>query len=235
LAAAGIGGFYGGAITGAATGFAANLTTGIWHGDKFGSIITSSFKGALIGAAIGGVIGGIKAKLDGRNFSNGGKTIKIDQNVACATNVPEGLTSIDGKYVGKYNGTNVFETSQLGTGLGSGGVTLPGTGIFVGKGVFSQGLDPDLLMHEFGHILQANDIGKANFYGKVAPSSLWSANKHGQDGWNHMAHWTESWANFKSVNYFGSSFIDINQYIIKDISASRYLWLTFPKFIFPFR
>lgn len=234
LAAAGIGGFYGGAITGGASGFAANLTTGIWHGDKFGSIVTSSFKGALIGAAIGGVISGVQSKLDNRNFLDGGKSINIDNKVACTTNIPDGVTQIDGKYVGKYQGVKVFETYQLGEGLGSGGVTLPGTGIFVGKGVYRQGLDPDLLMHEFGHILQANDIGKLRFFSKVAPSSAWSASKHGENGWNHMAHWTESWANYKSYNFFGRPFIDVNQYIIQNISPQRYTWLMYPKLWLPF-
>ena len=126
--------------------------------------------------------------------------------------------------MGKYEGVSVYESSKLGYGFNSGGVALPGRGIIVGQGAFSKGLDPDLLMHEFGHILQARQIGNFNFYSKLAPSSLRSARMNGINGHNHMNNWTESWANYKAVNYFGRGFNSL-QYISKDISASRLRWL----------
>lgn len=101
-----------------------------------------------------------------------------------------------------------------------------------GKGVYSIGLDPDLLMHEFGHILQANDIGKFNFYTKLGPQSLLSANRDGKNGWHHMSFWSETWANFKSDAYFGG-FFEPEKYPIRDISIGVYRWLTMPIFFTP--
>lgn len=43
--------------------------------------------------------------------------------------------------------------------------------------------------------------------------------------YNHMEYWTESWANYKSIEYFGRGFKNAGQYISKNISISRYLWL----------
>lgn len=63
---------------------------------------------------------------------------------------------------------------------------------------------------------------------------MWSANKHGIDGWTHMDFWTESWANYKSNIYFNKPFSDVGQYIIRNISAQKYIWLTYPR-IFPFK
>lgn len=40
-----------------------------------------------------------------------------------------------------------------------------------------------------------------------------------------MEYWTESWANYKSIEYFGRGFKNAGQYISKNISISRYLWL----------
>ena len=79
---------------------------------------------------------------------------------------------IFGAYVGKIEGVNVFETNLLGSledskRKRSGGVTLPGIGIIVGKGVLSEDYDKDLLKHEFGHILQFRLVGYRKYYGFI--------------------------------------------------------------------
>lgn len=86
-----------------------------------------------------------------------------------------------------------------------GGVTLPGRGIIVYDGAFSRQTDMALVQHEFGHILQANNVGKAGFYEVIAPESLVSAIRHGKFGWDHNTFWTETWANYLSNNYFGTN------------------------------
>ncbi len=232
-------GFWAGAASGAGGGFSGGFLSGFGNtlikggniGNAFNSGINSGSIGALTGGFAGGLSGGIYASKNGLNFFTGKGYFDLSQGFG-AHNVSDGLKNISGRYVGKYEGVNVYETLQLGHGLGSGGITLPGRGIIVGEGTFSQNLDPDLLMHEFGHILQARAIGTFNFYTKVASASVWSASRHGVNGHNHMEYWTESWANYKSIEYFRSGFKDAGQYISKNISATRYLWLTHPK-IYP--
>ncbi|HET8572591.1 MAG TPA: hypothetical protein VFL76_01860 [Edaphocola sp.] len=66
--------------------------------------------------------------------------------------------------------------------IGSGAAfTLPGIGIFVGKDIRRASLNLSaaylnhLIMHEYGHILQAQDKGLFFYYGVIAPISLGSA------------------------------------------------------------
>jgi hypothetical protein len=178
----------------------------------------------LTGGLVGGISGGVHASKNDLNFFSGKGNFDLSKGYG-AHNPFAGMKNITGKYVGKYEGVNVYETSKLGQGLGSGGVTLPGRGIIVGQGTFSQNLDPDLLMHEFGHILQARDIGMFNYYTKLGPASALSASQHGTNGHNHMNFWSESWANYKSINYFGRGFIDSAQYISRNIDPVTYTWL----------
>ncbi len=88
---------------------------------------------------------------------------------------------------------------------GSGGITLPGRGITVGKGVFSRNLDFDLLLYEFGHVLQIKELGAVGFLKDIGLPSINSANKHGVNGWNHNKFWTEVWANNASKSYFDAN------------------------------
>ena len=81
-------------------------------------------------------------------------------------------------------------------------MTLPGRGIYVGQGVYSRNYDSQLLMHEFGHILQAQVMGSAYFYSNIAPSSLMSATKATYGTYSHRHHWTEVWANQLAYDYF---------------------------------
>ena len=47
------------------------------------------------------------------------------------------------------------------------GVTLSPKGIYVGKGVYVN--DVDMMMHEFGHILQYREYGSLAYYDVIAP------------------------------------------------------------------
>ncbi len=93
--------------------------------------------------------------------------------------------TITSKYVGKYEGVNIYESSKLGKGQYSGGITLPGRCIIVGNGVMKRNLYPELLQHPFGHILQANKLGLTAFYMVIGKESLASAAMHGKFVWDN--------------------------------------------------
>lgn len=76
---------------------------------------------------------------------------------------------------------------------------LPGIGIFVGKG---QENNKQLLMHEFGHILQFRKWGFWLFWKHIAPDSLKSARRANKNLGSHMETWTEWSANRLSYDYF---------------------------------
>ena len=153
-----------------------------------------------------------------------------------------------GTYKGKFEDALVFEAKNLGTGKNSGGVTFPGFGkgsgtIVVGDKVYSDHSNflsssvpghsnplkysQDLLRHEYGHILQAKDIGVLQFYHKVGSLSLGSATINAA---GHSNFWTEKWANYLSNNYFkpvttGTAFYNTKRYPIKNISTWLHIWL----------
>ena len=113
-----------------------------------------------------------------------------------------------GTYVGKFEDVNVFETPVLGKWRPEGGysgVTIPEHGIVVGLGVLEN--DNDMMKHEFGHILQYRKHGARAYWEVIGPESLWSANKHGKNGWNHNKFWTETYANYLARNYFGVQYM----------------------------
>ncbi|WOC41304.1 RHS repeat-associated core domain-containing protein [Polaribacter sp. HL-MS24] len=124
-------GFWSGAAVGAASGFAAGFTgaaLNTWTGGgSFMDGITNGFKsgiqGALIGAAIGGITAGIKAnKYDG-DFWLGKTELDLSKGFG-AHGIENTDQKIFGKYAGKFEGVDVFESADLGNGYSSGGITL---------------------------------------------------------------------------------------------------------------
>ena len=128
------------------------------------------------------------------------------------------------KYVGDFEGVNMYESSKLGTGYGSGGVTLPGKGIIVGRNAYSRAADMGLVRHEFGHILQSRMVGKFSFYRVIGKESLLSAARSGKNGYSHNTFWAETWANYLSYDYFGNpSYWDMTRFPIENISLFNWL------------
>lgn len=105
------------------------------------------------------------------------------------------------KAVGYIEEVAVYEYSRLGRGEHSGGLALPGIGIFVGRGTFSRNPNSFIVKHEYGHILQSRLVGKFRFYLFIGLPSLLSAwlNWHGK---GHQKFWTETWANELAKRYF---------------------------------
>lgn len=118
-------------------------------------------------------------------------------------------------YVDHFEGVAVFESRLFGNGYNSGGIALPGLGIIVGRGTLSA--DPAVVVHEFGHILQAQLVGFLKFYLFIGLPSLLSAY---YAGWGrcHQYYWTEMWANQLSNQYFGSLPWPISRFPSRDIS-----------------
>jgi hypothetical protein len=116
------------------------------------------------------------------------------------------------KKVGTFEGTRVYESRFLTTiksnnqGLvvakHHAGIALPPLGVGVGIGTFSQKENMELVYHEFGHILQARKFGLRDFYGIIAPLSLFSAIRDGIQGHSHRTFWTEVLANQMAYTYF---------------------------------
>jgi RHS repeat-associated protein len=199
------GGFFDGFARGSLSGGATGGINAAVTGQHVGKGI---WQGAAIGGTIGGSFAGIEAKKAVVNFFSGRGNFDLSEGIG-AHNLPEGinLKNVYGKYKGNWNGENIFESANLGTysdskNLWSGGMTLPGRGIYVGQGVYSRNYDLGLMMHEFGHILQARAMGNTYFYTKIAPSSLVSATKSSYGSYSHKNHWTEVWANQLAYDYF---------------------------------
>jgi len=208
-------GFWSGAGVGALSGFAAGFTnasiTSWTRGDSFLDGLVSGFRagvqGAFFGAAVGGITAGIRAgKYDG-NFWSGKTELDLSKGFG-AHGIEDTSKKIFGKYAGKFEGVDVFESADLGDGFRSGGITLPGKGIVVGTNVIKGAKQNAwLLEHEFGHILQARKVGYFRFYSVIGKESLFSATVNSPEG--HGKFWTETWANYLSADYFGNtSFIN---------------------------
>jgi len=236
------GGFAGGATIGAASGAAGGFVGGAgnaWaNGAGFGDGIMAGVKGAGIGVLTGGMMGGTAKGLDAvfngkANFWDGHIDMNLSKGFAAHNLKSDVVNSkIKGFYRGKFEGVRVYESSKFGTfeqskALGSGGITLPDFGIIVGDGVYSQNYDIPLLKHEFGHILQANEVGVPLYYHNIGMPSISSANNHGVGGWNHEEFWTETWANYKSNNYFKSNYglsnWNTTRFPIQNISSEQYI------------
>lgn len=127
-------------------------------------------------------------------------------------------------YIDLYHGVRVYESAHLGTGYDCGGIALPGFGIIVGRGAYSQNCDMGLLQHEYGHILQARHIGTFLFYVLIGIPSLISAWTHWH-GRPHQWYWTERWANHLSTQYFAEFRYQVYRFPPRDISAKTKKWL----------
>lgn len=98
----------------------------------------------------------------------------------------------------KFEGVRVFRVN-FGHFRQGAALTLPGIGIFVGKG---REFDRNLLRHEFGHILQARKWGFWFFCRYIAKTSIQSAHASRKKAYNHQSTWTEWSANYLAYNYF---------------------------------
>ncbi|WP_280752410.1 MULTISPECIES: hypothetical protein [unclassified Parabacteroides] len=213
-----IGGVVNWAATGAASGFSGGVVSGSGNswlaGSDFGQGLLEGLKiggiGALTGGVTGGIVGGIDALTKGTDFWTGNATFDLSDAYG-ATGTAIGDKTITGKYVGDYEGINLYESSMM---VDNSAATLPGRGIILSKGLYTSNPNSlsvkELLQHEFGHILQAREVGLKAYYRIIAPESLASAAIDGVGGWNHNNFWTETWANYLSNNYFGSNSLLVN-------------------------
>ena len=223
-------GFLSGALTGAASGFSGAFITGTGNswisGDSFGEGLLNGLQGggtaALTAGLVGGVIGGIDALGKGTNFWTGKSTFDMSEAHAAYGFTP-GEETITGKYVGKFEGVNVFENDLIMGDIGKGsnlrGATFPGRGIIVSKGVLTNGGNQGkaLLQHEFGHILQYREVGAKAYYSLIAPESLVSACRSEM---KHDYFWTETWANYLSKEYFGNYWLGAKYgYVVQPLNS----------------
>ncbi len=100
---------------------------------------------------------------------------------------------------GKFEGVSVYESRWMPRRAG---MALPGIGIVVYTGANSTRKNITLLRHEFGHFLQAQEIGIIPFYFRIGLPSLFSAMRNGKHGHSHHEYWTEVWANQLAGEYF---------------------------------
>lgn len=124
----------------------------------------------------------------------------------------------------KFEGIHIFslpfETFKQGAA-----VTIPGIGIFIGKG---QEENIDLLRHELGHILQYRKWGFWNFWTRIAPTSLKSARNKHKDIESHMDTWTEWSANQLSYDYFHNpENWNFHQFPLHPAKTNRYKYPNF--------
>ena len=226
-------GFLAGAASGASAGFASgfiNNAGNSWlDGHSFGKGLLAGLGsgglGTLEGGIAGGLIGGLDALDKGTNFWTGKTSLDLSKGYAASGNFKIGETTVTGKYVGTYEGQNVFESSKLGsykTGKYS-GVTIPERGIIVGEGVFTYRAKEGMAMmqHEFGHILEYRIIGPRAYWSVIAPESLCSASLSSCD--EHHKYWTETWANYLSKKHFGVNWLGKffpRDYPVQNISPS---------------
>ena len=134
-----------------------------------------------------------------------------------------------GSYTGRFHGIPIFESAKLGFGRNRAALTLPGLGIVVAQGAYSQNLDHFTLRHEYGHILQCRHTGYLKFYLFVGIPSLFSAwtNWHKK---GHQNYWTELWCNHLSRQYFGADGWPDTMFPARDIKSKSKFWLVKSKY-----
>ena len=234
-------GFISGALTGAASSFTGSFvsnTGNAWmKGESFANGLWNGIKdgggSVLIGGAVGGLTGGVDALSKKTSFWTGCTPIDMSQAYSASGSVI-GEKTITGKYVGKFEDANVYESKKLGDINGNGGysgITIPERGIIVGKGVFTSGLvnGTAMMQHEYGHILQYKIVGLKAYYSVIAPESFLSASLTSQQAHEHF--WTETWANYLSKNFFGANWKGaiVRGYPVKNISKMNLLRLIIAK------
>ena len=216
-------GFLAGAVSGASAGLAGGLVSGVGNSMVEGNSLGRSLLGGLMsggfGALSGGVTGGLAAGADAldveTNYWTGKAELDLDGAYSCTesfkdaiNNLKNNMGSIKGRYVGKFEGQNVYETRLLGSidNRDYDGFTLPYRGICVGSGVFSKQKAEGLAMmqHEFGHVLQYRKVGQWSYYKVIAKESIQNciSDKIHHTS-THDTFWTETWANYLSKAYFG--------------------------------
>ncbi len=144
----------------------------------------------------------------------------------CLTTYNLNEKTVTGKYVGEFEGVNVFATKKLGslvTPESDGyyhyrAVTVPERGIIAGEGVFTSGqrAGQAMMQHEFGHILQYRMFGPAAYWHVIAPESFANATFFSS---SHHKYWTETWANYLAKGHFRGLWIGGVDYPIKNIST----------------
>lgn len=124
----------------------------------------------------------------------------------------------------RFHDVLVGETKS---GRGWGAITLPGIGIFT-----DNYKDKYKLMHEYGHILQSQAVGVGAFYKYYGAPSLYNTiensyeeRTYGREYYSvpHDYFRTETDANSRAANYFGSKFTTDNiQYLRADLEQTKY-------------
>ena len=95
----------------------------------------------------------------------------------------------------------VFSLPRWIFGGRAGAFTVPGVGIFVCRGCEG---DLQMLMHEYGHVLQRRRFGFWFYWLRVAPLSLYSGYKSMRNWqFRHRDTWTEWSANRLAFVHFG--------------------------------
>jgi hypothetical protein len=229
-------GFATGAAVGITNGFVSGIGNAIVDGQNIGEAlnrgIDKAWKQGLTAGVTGGLLGGIDAYKKELNLWSGNARLDLSKGFG-AHDIENTNQTITGKYVGKFEGVNMFESSILGEGAYSGGITLPGRGIIVGVGSYSKRLAMDLVHHEYGHILLANLVGYKAFYSVIGKESLISASMDGILGHKHNTFWTETWANYLSRNYFGDMYFGGSNFPVQNINWFNVTRLK-AAYLFPF-
>jgi len=132
------------------------------------------------------------------------------------------------QHVGQIEQVPIFESPLMGRGYGSAGIALPGIGIIVGTGVYSHRLDTMAVYHEYGHFLQAKQMGKVIFYLCIGIPSLWSASTPHRRH-RHQDFWTETWCNHLSRLHFDQVKWPMNRFPPKAPSNRMIYWLSLLK------
>ena len=225
-------GFFAGMATGISSGFTGGFFSAAgnsWiNGHGFAEGLMTGLRSGGIGALVNGLLGGLHGGLDalnkGANFWTGNAFFNLN-GVYASSGFQIGESTITGKFVGRFEGVNVFESKSLGSINNEfGGITIPERGIIVGEGVFTshKKYGTALVQHEFGHILQYREVGPHAYWGIIAPESVATS----FDDSFHRNYWTETWANYLSKGYFGKDWLgETYGYFAKEISFSNWLRL----------
>lgn len=225
-------GFFAGMATGISSGFTGGFFSAAgnsWiNGHGFAEGLMTGLRSGGIGALVNGLLGGLHGGLDalnkGANFWTGNAFFNLN-GVYASSGFQIGESTITGKFVGRFEGVNVFESKSLGSINNEfGGITIPERGIIVGEGVFTshKKYGTALVQHEFGHILQYREVGPHAYWGIIAPESVATS----FDDSFHRNYWTETWANYLSKGYFWKDWLgETYGYFAKEISFSNWLRL----------